>query len=560
MRSMMRNIAFITAMITLTSSMCACGNKKTNQDSDDGVQETTIVETTAPVTTELVPAEDLDATPIDDFEYVTMTKDKYGKYGEDVLNKVVILDYKGTDTNVKVPSTCNGVQIVAIGEGAFKNKDIESIELPPSIEIIEDYAFSKCSRLSNINELESLKIMGRGVFDETQWLKDMRAGLSNTKPETTDASTDASQPDTQDSQESADIDETETVEATDSSETSDEQNQQDQSTEGKVEGIVTYSSWLVDGTTCSGDIKISNAYGLKAIAKDAFRLNTSIGTVDLTGTNIEFIDDYAFSESSVAIINLPKSLERFGDSAFSKCNALQNIDLSTTKVNELSDNLFSDSAINNIIFPMEVVETVDTEETTNADNSDTDETIESVEDNEQTSSTENVTTEPSTETSDREDTTNTESDKPIGITNIGYGTFNNCKNITSIDLGKQLKVISDYAFAGTGITEISLPDSLESIGTRAFSNCSELGSVKFGKSLTNISDEAFVKCDKLLNLTVPKNVETVGNNAFGYTYQTNEDDLEKINDIQIGCLKGSAIEKYCISNDIKYNIVANTNS
>lgn len=536
MNSVKKTLAVVMALSALASSLCACGDKKgtNNSDSTSAVESTT--ETAEPMTettTTAVSPEDINATPMEDFTYAVMTKNNYEKYGEDAIGKIIILGYNGEDTSIKIPRTCDGVEIIAIGENAFENSNITEVELPSSIRIIEDYAFSKCTNLTKINEVPDIESLGRCVFDETQWLKNKQAGLGDTDNETK-------------------VDESSTTTAT--SETAEPA----QTETTLPQGIVVYSGWVIDGSICSGDIVLSGT-DIKAIAKDAFRINSSIKSIDITNTGIEVIDDYAFSESSLAVIKLPNSMKRFGESVFSKCLALESMDLTNTVVSELSTNLFSDSSIKSVSFP--TIKNTDTATDTAVvtDNSNSDKTTEQVTESTAkiTTTSTTVVTEKTIEASDIvQATENTNTDEFDGLKVIGYGAFNNCRNLGSLDLGTKLTTISDYAFAGTALNKVQLPDSLESIGARAFSNCTNLESITFGKSIKSIGDEAFVKCDKLLKVTVPKNVQSVGKKAFGYTYTDNEKDLKKIDNIQIDCLKGSAIEKYCMDSDIKYNIIA----
>ena len=559
MNSVKRTLAVVTVLLALSSSLCACGNKKDNTDNNSAstVESTAeMTETATETTTTAISPEDVNATPMEDFTYAVMTRNNYEKYGEDAIGKIIILGYKGDATSIKIPRTCDGVEIIAIGENAFENSNITEVELPSSIRIIEDYAFSKCTNLTKINEVPNIESLGRCVFDETQWLKNKQAGLDSTDSEKTETSTT-----------------TETTSDTATKATAESTQDKAEQTQPKAEstlpqGVVAYSGWIIDGSTCSGDIVISGT-DIKAIAKDAFRINSSIKSVDITNTGIEVIDDYAFSESSLAIIKLPNSMKRFGEAVFSKCLSLESIDLTNTVVSELSENLFSDSSIKSVSFPKikdtnaETADTASTADTAVVANDTNSETATKAQATTTHTSTEEVKSEKAAESSDTEQADenkgtdeNEGTDEFDGLKVIGYGAFNNCKNLGSLDLGTKLITISDYAFAGTALNKVQLPDSLESIGARAFSNCANLESITFGKSIKSIGDEAFVKCEKLLKITVPKNVQSVGNKSFGYTYKDNEKDLKKIDNIQIDCLKGSAIEKYCMDSDIKYNIIA----
>ena len=75
---------------------------------------------------------------------------------------------------------------------------------------------------------------------------------------------------------------------------------------------------------------------------------------------------------------------------------------------------------------------------------------------------------------------------------LGYGSFENCTNLTSV----------------------TLPSSLTEIPDRAFSGCSNLESFAIGASLTSIGSKAFSGCVKITSLTIPNTVNSIALGAF----------------------------------------------
>ena len=79
----------------------------------------------------------------------------------------------------------------------------------------------------------------------------------------------------------------------------------------------------------------------------------------------------------------------------------------------------------------------------------------------------------------------TEYNIPEGTTAIDYCTFQDCSNLISITIPSSVKVIGDYAFQSTGLTEITIPEGVEAIYDGAFSFCN-LTEVNISASVNKI--------------------------------------------------------------------------
>lgn len=75
---------------------------------------------------------------------------------------------------------------------------------------------------------------------------------------------------------------------------------------------------------------------------------------------------------------------------------------------------------------------------------------------------------------------------------IGYETFRDCRNLTSVNI----------------------PDSVTSIGSAAFENCSSLTSANIPDGVTNIGYETFRDCSSLLSISIPSSVTSIDSHAF----------------------------------------------
>lgn len=99
---------------------------------------------------------------------------------------------------------------------------------------------------------------------------------------------------------------------------------------------------------------------------------------------------------------------------------------------------------------------------------------------------------------------------------IGYSAFKGCSKLTSVSFNSRNKTssIGAYAFAESGITEITLPETVEAINDYTFSRCSALTSVDIPSSVTSIGEYAFEYCANLSKITLNESLETIGEGAF----------------------------------------------
>ena len=89
------------------------------------------------------------------------------KYGITSLSEVMVVDYAGTATGVTIPGTvehgAHTYEVTAIGEFAFQNNELASIEIPAGITSIGKWAFSN-NHLTEISLPGSVERIGRKAF------------------------------------------------------------------------------------------------------------------------------------------------------------------------------------------------------------------------------------------------------------------------------------------------------------------------------------------------------------------------------------------------------------
>ena len=101
------------------------------------------------------------------------------------------------------------------------------------------------------------------------------------------------------------------------------------------------------------------------------------------------------------------------------------------------------------------------------------------------------------------------------VESIGGYAFYGCTGLTSVTIGNSVASIGDYAFNNcTGLTSVTIPDSVTSIGDYAFEDCTGLTSVTIPDSVTSIGDYAFSGCTGLTSVTIGNSVTSIGDYAF----------------------------------------------
>ena len=137
-------------------------------------------------------------------------------------------------------------------------------------------------------------------------------------------------------------------------------------------------------------------------------------------------------------------------------------------------------------------------------------------------------------------------DIPNSITTIGAGAFYNCTNLTSITIPNSVTYIDSSAFGecsklvyneyedilylgnvenpyhtligpkNKGCTQFSIHKNTRIIYSGAFYNCLAVTAITIPDSVIAIASSAFEKCTALTSVTIPDSVATIGDSAFEY--------------------------------------------
>ena len=111
--------------------------------------------------------------------------------------------------------------------------------------------------------------------------------------------------------------------------------------------------------------------------------------------------------------------------------------------------------------------------------------------------------------------------------------------------------ICDYAFLGNqNLKNVILPDSVKSIGNGAFSGCSALTSVTIGEKVKSIGVYAFFNCLSLKSVKLSDTITEIGDSAFGCYYE--DDTYKTVDGFTIYGNKGSEAERYANENGFNF--------
>lgn len=104
---------------------------------------------------------------------------------------------------------------------------------------------------------------------------------------------------------------------------------------------------------------------------------------------------------------------------------------------------------------------------------------------------------------------------PQGITRIECSAFLGKKNLESVQLPDSVREIDFFAFFRcTNLRTIRLPEGLNKLATCAFCECSALESVEIPGSVKLIGDKAFADCNGLKRVVIHEGTEKILEGAF----------------------------------------------
>jgi hypothetical protein len=425
---------------------------------------------------------------------------------------MAIKRYTGSGGAVTVPSTIDGLPVVAIRDSAFEYcTNLTNVTIPKSVTTIGDRAFRGCTHLQTINIPHSVTTIGDDAFD------DCRSLTSITIPTS----------------------------------------------------VTNIGDWAFRGCTNLQSITIPNS--VTKIGRWTFDgCRPSDLTIDMTnieagafskwghltcltiGNNVTRIGDDAFSDcTNLAHLNIGTNVTTIGVRAFQYCSRLTNVTIPDS-VTSIEGFAFEGSSLTNVIIPNSV-----TNFGTSAFDGANLSAIAVHPLNPSYSSIDGV-------LFDKTQTTLLKCPKakagnytiPKSVTTVGFWAFHHCHSLTSVSIPERLKtfygdfIVNDsglslcysmstitvdplnpayssvdgvlfdktktwllqYPSARTGT--YTIPNSVIHIRNFAFHHCIGLTNVTIPNSVTTIGDWAFADCTNLTNVTIPSSVTNIWSCAF----------------------------------------------
>ncbi len=109
---------------------------------------------------------------------------------------------------------------------------------------------------------------------------------------------------------------------------------------------------------------------------------------------------------------------------------------------------------------------------------------------------------------------------PSGVTSIAFRAFYDCKQLQSLTLGGSVREWpADWGScqifaANPSLTDVTLLPGIEVLPQGAFCDCDSLVSITLPEGLKKIGDNAFESCDSLREVVFSDTVQTIGSCAF----------------------------------------------
>ena len=325
--------------------------------------------------------------------------------------------------------------------------------------------------------------------------------------------------------------------------------------------VTALGNWLF--SYCKGMKSVELPKSLTTIGDRAFEGCEGLESIELPDSLISLGDEAFEGCSSLTSVRLPDSLTAIGDSAFEGCSSLTSVRLPDS-LTAIGNNVFDGCGkLADIELPESLV-TIGVEAFENCD-----------------SLTSVVIPDGVTEIGDFAFSGCgglTSVKLPESLTTVGRNPFSCCRKLTRIEISPDQEtfgVDGDVLFnrndktlvcypIGLAQSGYVIPEGTQTIGYGAFQWCANLTSIEIPETVTTIEAWAFEECDGLTSVEIPGSVTTIGEMAFkncdtlksikvpGSVTSIGEEALSSYSDPTLIVERDSYAEKYAVENEIPY--------
>ena len=143
---------------------------------------------------------------------------------------------------------------------------------------------------------------------------------------------------------------------------------------------------------------------------------------------------------------------------------------------------------------------------------------------------------------------------PGSVQNIGEDAFAKCDSLSKVVIENGVTSIGEYAFwENKSLFSVAIPGSVKTISEGAFYYCPSFEQVELSEGIEEIGDYAFEDC-LIKCVVIPSSVKSIGDFAFGYSWDEENETHIKLYDTVIYCYSETKGEEYAIENGFTYYI------
>ncbi|MBR2731510.1 MAG: leucine-rich repeat protein [Clostridia bacterium] len=142
---------------------------------------------------------------------------------------------------------------------------------------------------------------------------------------------------------------------------------------------------------------------------------------------------------------------------------------------------------------------------------------------------------------------------PAGITEIRSGAFRGCTALAQIALPESVTAIGTDAFAFTAILSVTLPQGLTKLGACAFEYCAQLQQIALPAGVTRLGAGTFAACASLTSVTLPAGLTVIGASCFADTTALTSIDLPAgLEVIHVNAFAQSGLQSVALSPALRF--------